>query len=430
MRLARIARASRTRRGLVLASVAALALAVTVVAGLSAVEWKAPLDYAAYTGGHGKANSKLKPVVIGWINGQGGTVPGTSFPSTTRAAEAVVKMINAELGGIDGHLVKLNECFIISAEEEGTKCGQQMANDTKVKIVVHGVVVVGNQSEYNVLKGTKPVVMGVSASNADVNAKNVFSLIGTSISVLSSFGPYVKLVYPNVKTTAVVYPNQPGADVAANSIKKSMESVGLKTDLIAHSVTASDLVGAATQANGYDLINASCNFGDCALLAKGLDAIGSTKPVLTPPLAIFIPFFLYPHGDFPKWDVGIAQSFLFDAKDPQIRLFQTKGAQYGLSEADQKDAFAELAWSSMLVVAKIMNTVPYATLAGPQGSSLVTAGFKAFRGPLVMGSPVVGCGTIDPTQPAACANQSQYYRYQGGGKWLHTSGFIGPPKKK
>ena len=50
--------------------------------------------------------------------------------------------------------------------------------------------------------------MGVSASNADVHAKNVYSLIGTSISVLSSFGPYVKKVYPKVKTVGVVYANQ------------------------------------------------------------------------------------------------------------------------------------------------------------------------------------------------------------------------------
>jgi len=95
-----------------------------------------------------------------------------------------VKMINNELGAVHGHPVKLDECFIVSAEEEGTKCGQQMANNNAVKIVLHGVVVAGNQSDYSVLQGSKPVVMGVSASNADVNAKNVYSLIGTSISVL------------------------------------------------------------------------------------------------------------------------------------------------------------------------------------------------------------------------------------------------------
>jgi branched-chain amino acid transport system substrate-binding protein len=427
MRLARISRVSRGRRGFVLVALAGLALAVTAVAGLSAVQSRGPvLNYSAYVSGSGKANPKLPPVVIGWINGQGGTVPGTSFPSTTRGAEAVVKMINNELGGVWGHPVKLDECFIVSAEEEGTKCGQQMANDKKVKIVAHGVVVVGNQSEYNVLKGSKPVVMGVSASNADVNAKNAFALIGTSISVLSPFGPYTKKVYPNAKTAAIVYPNQAGSDVAANSLKKSYESVGIKATLIAHDPTASDLVGVATQANGYDVVVASCNFGDCALLAKGLAAIGSKKPVVTPPLAIFIPFPAYPGGDFPHWDVGVAQSFLFDPSDPEIKLFTKKAAQYGLSAADQKDVFAELSWTTMLAITKIMNTIPYAKL----NSAAITAGFRSFRGPLVMGAPDVGCGTVDKTQPAACANEAQFYQYQGGGKWKKTSGYIGPAKKK
>jgi branched-chain amino acid transport system substrate-binding protein len=411
--------------------VATVALAATAAVGLSAVQWKAPLDYAAYVNGHGKANPKLPPITIGWINGQGGTVPGTSFPSTTRGVEAVTKMINAELGGVaGGHTLKLDECFIVSAEEEGTKCGQKMANDKHVKLIQHGVVVVGNQSEYNVLKGSKPVVMGVSASNADVNAKNVYAMIGTSISVLDSFGPYVKKVYPNVKTTAVVYPNSPGSDVAAKSIAASMQSVGIKATLIAHDPNASDLVGVATQANGYDLVNASCNFGDCALLAKGLSQIGSHKPVLTPPLALFIPPPAWPGGHFPAWDVGIAQSFLFDAKDPQIALFKKKAAQYGLSAQDQSDVFAQLAWSTTLEIVKMLNTIPYAKLSGPQATAAINHAIRSFKGPLIMGAPVVGCGTIDKSQPAACANQAQFYRFDpDGNKWVHTSGFIGPAKK-
>jgi branched-chain amino acid transport system substrate-binding protein len=422
----------RPRRGVGIALVAILALAVAVVAatGAGAAKPKAPatpgpvLNYAKYVGGHGKANSNLPPVVIGWVNGQGGTVPGTSFPSTTRDAEAAVKMINNELGGVHGHPVKLDECFIASAEEEGTKCGQQMANNSAVKVIAHGAVVIGNQSEYNVLQGSKPVIAGVSASNVDVAAKNVYSLIGTSVSVLGSFGPYAKKTWPKVKTAGVVYPNEAGADVAANSLKKSMESVGIKATLIAHASNASDLVGTATQANKYDLVVASCNFGDCALLAKGLAAIGSTKPVLTPPLVTFIPPAAFPGGDFPKWDVGIAQSFLFDQSDPQIIAFTKKATQYGVSSADVRDVFGQLSWTTLLAIAKIMNQIPYNKIT----SATITAGFKNFRGPLVMASPHVACGKIDPSQPAACANEAQYYRYTGGSKWKKTSSWLGPAK--
>jgi len=417
------------RRGAVGVLATLVVLAMVVSAALGAAKppaAKAPvLNYAKYVGGKGKANPSLAPVTIGWINAQGGTAPGTSFPSKTRGVEAAVKMINNELGGIHGHPVKLDECFIVSAEEEGTKCGQQMANNNQVKLVLHGVVVVGNQSEYNVLKGNKPVVMGVSASNVDVKAKNVYSLIGTSVSVLTSFGPYAKKTWPKVKTAGIVYPNDPGADVAAKSLQTSMQSVGIKGTLIAHSSTASDLVGTATQANGYDLIVASCNFGDCALLAKGLDAIHSTKPVLTPPLVTFIPPVAFPGGDYPKWDVGIAQSFLFDQSDPQIIAFTRKSNQYGLSKTDQRDVFAQLSWTTILSAVKIMNQIPLNKLT----STAINNGYKNFRGPLIMAAPDVACGKVDPSQPAACANQAQYYRYTGGGKWQKTSSWLGPAKK-
>ena len=421
-------RATPTRRqGLRLGLAVALfaAILATAAVSLAATPNKAVLDYSAYVGAKGPANKKLPAYVIGWVNGQGGTVPGTSFPSTTRGAVAAINMVNAELGGVHGRPLKLVQCFIASAEEEGTRCGQKMANDKRVVVVAHGVVVTGNQSEYNVLKGSKPVVMGVSASNADVKAKNVFSLIGTSISVLSSFGPYVKKVYPNVKTVAIIYPNQAGADVAAQSHKKSMESVGLKATLIAHDPNASDLVGVATQANGYDLIDAACTFADCALIAKGLAAIGSKKPVLTTPLLFFIPPPAWPGGDLPHWDVGVGQACICDPNDPEIKLFTKKAQQYHLSAADQKDAFAQLSWTTLLAIVKIMDQIPLKQLT----PAAITKGLKAFRGPLVMGAPDVACGTVDPTQPAACANEAQFYQYQGGGKWKKTSGYIGPAKK-
>ena len=76
-------------------------------------------------------------------------------------------MVNAELGGVHGHPLKLNECFWRQAEEEGVKCGQQMVNDRGTKAILFGFVTVGNQSIYSTVKGTKPIVAGVTANPAD-----------------------------------------------------------------------------------------------------------------------------------------------------------------------------------------------------------------------------------------------------------------------
>ena len=87
-------------------------------------------------------------------------------------------MANAELGGINGHPIKLNKCFIAQAEEEGVRCGQQMVND-KVKTILFGFVTVPNQSIYATVKGTNPVIGGITSAAADTTAKNAYFLNGS-----------------------------------------------------------------------------------------------------------------------------------------------------------------------------------------------------------------------------------------------------------
>ena len=146
---------ARGRRGFALAVTFGACLAVSAVAALAATSALPPpqvLNYQAYVGGKGKANPKLSPVTIGFINGQGGP-PNFNFPQATHVIEAEVKMINAELGGVHGHPVKLNECFWAQAEEEGVRCGQQMVNDKHTKAIIFGFVTVGNQSIYATRQG-------------------------------------------------------------------------------------------------------------------------------------------------------------------------------------------------------------------------------------------------------------------------------------
>ena len=95
-----------------------------------------------------------------------------------------VRYVNAELGGVDGHPIVLKKCFIKSAEEEGTRCGQRMANDKRVSVVLWGGVVIGNQSFYSSL-GKKPVVGGVIVSPIDEQYKQGFGIFGSGTSVLT-----------------------------------------------------------------------------------------------------------------------------------------------------------------------------------------------------------------------------------------------------
>jgi branched-chain amino acid transport system substrate-binding protein len=421
MRPMNIVGVARPRRAsIVLAVAAALVAVTTAVAATGAAPPSAVLDYQAYVGGKGKAKSNLAPVTIGFINGQGGP-PNLNFPQTTRVAEAAVRMVNAELGGVQGHPLRLSKCFWAQAEEEGVRCGQQMVNE-RVKAILFGFVTIGNQSIYSTVKGTTPIVAGVTANAADPTAKNAFFLNGSQTSVLGPFGTYTKTFLPKVKTVAIVYPNDPGADTAAIALRQAMRQVGRTVTLIAVPPLATDLLGPATQASSADMIVAALGFTTCVPFARALDQIRYSKPVLGTPLCTFVPPTSYAAGDLPKWTFGIAQT-LVNYPGPQSKLYLKKGLQYGTTVQDMLWVFAELAWEEVLATVKIMNTIPYARLTPAR----ITAAFKAFKGPLVLAAPEVACGKVSPKEPAACGNQTQFYNYLGKGKWKPASGWLKPP---
>jgi len=427
MRSAGILRAARGRRGLALAVTIGAGLAVTAVAAFGATG-AAPrpqvLNYQAYVGGKGKANPKLSPVTLGFINGQGGP-PNFNFPQATHVIEAEVKMINAELGGVHGHPLKLNECFWAQAEEEGVRCGQQMVNDKGTKAIIFGFVTVGNQSIYATVKGTKAIVGVVTANPADPTAKNAFFLNGSQTSVLGPFGTYTKRFLPKVKSAAIVYPTDPGADTAAIALKKGLQQVGVKVTVIGVPPLSTDLLGAATQASSAEMIVAALGFTTCVPFARAIEQIRYTKPILSTPICTFLPRAAYASGDIPQWTYGIAQT-LVNLPGPQSKLYLKKGIQYGATVNDLLWVFAEGAWEQTLATVKIMNSIPFNKLT----PAAIIAGFKAFRGPTVLGPPEIACGKASPGEPAACGNQTQFYNYTGRGIWKVASGWLKPPGAK
>src|SRR5438046_10081573 len=104
MRVTQALRRAR-RRTVALAALVVLTL-VAAVTAMAAAPPPQVLNYNVYVGGKGKAKANLSPVVLGYINGQGGP-PNFNFPQPTRVIQAAVRMVNAELGGIHGHPVKL-----------------------------------------------------------------------------------------------------------------------------------------------------------------------------------------------------------------------------------------------------------------------------------------------------------------------------------
>ena len=85
-----------------------------------------------------------------------------------------------------------------------------------VKVVLYGVVVVGNQSIYATIKGSKPIVGGVTAQPGRPDGEErVLPQRQPDERARPRSARTRRRYLPKVKTAAIVYPNQPGADTAA-----------------------------------------------------------------------------------------------------------------------------------------------------------------------------------------------------------------------
>jgi len=370
-------------------------------------------NFEQYVGGSGAANSSLSPVTIGWVNEQGGP-PSETFPQATLAAQATIKLINTELGGVHGHPVQLATCFNAAVEAQGTTCGEQMLSNKGVEVIAEGIDAVGNASMYSVLGGAISTLIGVSADPADDTGKNAFELEGSGTSATVAFGPFMRKQYPNAKTVAIAYQNLPGAAPISEAIRNSAEQSGFKVTMIPYSSTATDLIGPATEMEQADITVPDCGFVDCPLMAKAISEIHGTKPAISVPLWTFLPGAAYPGGDLPNWIVGEATANLVYPADPGVAAYLKAIEANGLSAANAINAFSGVAFGSLLLAVKIMNQIPFASLS----RTAVTAALKQYVGPIPLGPTQINCtGKLYPADTNSCSDYDQFFQYSGKGAW-------------
>jgi branched-chain amino acid transport system substrate-binding protein len=384
---------------------------------------KSVTSYLAYTGGRaGKADSSLSPVYIGWINQQGGQQ--TIGPLATAGAQMAVKYVNAELGGIDGHPVALKTCFITSAEEEGTTCGQQMAADKQVSVIELGGVAIGVQSFYSTIGTSKPVIDGVAATPIDAARPNTVILFGDVTHVLGPFGTYAKDVL-HAKTAALVYPNIAGITQGAAAIEAGLRAAGVTVKAVGYSESQTDLIGPLTSAGAQtaDMVIPYSDSSGCLNLANGLKQLGITdaKKIVSAPLCLNGQVAAGLGGDFPIWTYAIASSLFGDPTDPGMPAYMAVAKTFS-TPADSPDPWNIVAFSQILTTVRFMNELGYGKIT----PAAMLARAKAFTGPVALGAPELACGK-NPSAPGVCNDRTQFFVYEGKHVFVKVASWLQPP---
>jgi branched-chain amino acid transport system substrate-binding protein len=382
---------------------------------------KSVTDYQAYVGGTaGKADSSKSTVYIGWVNQQGGQqeIGGAA----TDGADLAVKLVNEQLGGIDGHPVALKKCFIKNAEEEGTTCGQRLGNDKSVSAIVLGGIAIGIQPFYSTIAGRKTVVTGVAATPIDTVQKNSIVLFGDATHVLAPFGTYARDVL-HAKSAAIVYPTIAGITTGAAALAKGLTDAGVKVKKVGYSASQTDLIGPLTAAGAQtaDIVIPYSDASGCVNQAKGLKQLGitDTKKIVTAPLCLNPLVQKGLGGDYPHWTYAIASSLFGDKTDPGMPPYMKVTQQYGVKTAP--DPWVIVSFGTMLTTIKAINEA-----GSTASSSAVLDKLKAFKGPVALGAPELACGKYS-NAPAVCNDRAQFFTYEGGNNFVRAAPWLQSP---
>lgn len=379
-------------------------------------------DYVDYIGGKaGKADMSKPPVYIGWLNQQGGQVEIGA--AATDGADLAVKVINDQLGGIDGRPVALKKCFIRDAEEEGTTCGQKLGNDKDVAAINTGGVATGIQAFYSTIDGQKPVIVGVAVTPVDGVQKNSTVLFGSATSVLGPFGTYARDIV-KAKTAALVYPNIAGITEGAAALNKGLTAAGVKVKKVGYAQGQTDLIGPLTAAGAQsaDIVIPYSDASGCVNQAKALKQLGitDTKKIVSAPLCLNPTVQAGLGGDYPIWTYAIASSLYGDKTDPGMPPYMKVTEQYKVKTAP--DPWVIVSFGSVLSTAKFLNEVGADSLS----SDAIIEKAHAFKGPVALGAPELECGK-DEKAPAVCNDRTQFFSYGGKNQFTKAAEWLQSP---
>jgi hypothetical protein len=361
----------------------------------------------------GHPNPNLKPIDIGYVSNQGGSVVG--YPESTTATQTAVKWVNQHTTGVDGHALRLVTCFVPNSEEEGLPCAEHFLADKNMPVIMYGTVFVGGATIDATVAGKKPIIEPFAQNAVDVKAKDNFQLFTGPPFDFFGWGTAAKYI-EHAKTGAVLYDTGTGANVYAGFVAQALKAVGVTTKLVGFPVGTTDLTGAleAAGAPTADIVAPMLASGpDCVAIEKAMVALNvdPAKVIGLFNCAEATVKNAYATHDYPQWWYGEAQSGDAFVNTPTGRTYRALLAEYNDSQYLTDPLFPGMV-GTIFTITQLMNNIGYANLT-PQ--TLIKQ-IRAFKGPQFMGEPTVRCGNY-ASGAGNCGGGDHFFRYKGNNVW-------------
>jgi branched-chain amino acid transport system substrate-binding protein len=363
------------------------------------------------TGGtEGPADESLPPFTVGFLNQQGGE---PAFAEHEAAVDVAVDFINEHLGGIDGHPVELEKCFIKS-EEDGQKCAVQFL-DSDVQIAELGTAVVGNESFYNTVKGKFPTLVANTGAGADSVTEHVYQLDAAATAMIAGMGTIADEI--GAKTVSVLSSDNPaGKFVTDEILVPKLDDLGIanKVVYVPDTATTPDYVSAlraADSANADAVLLVPARVGACISMMDALKQLGEDdKTVITTYQCYGDPFPEKAGSLTADWHMSGYGGNPRVTNDADAEVWRNVAAAYG----SEKEAFvggASKTLTDLLFIAALGNDLGFEGLSGTALDKAIqgTKGGEVFFVPGTM-----TCDGKNPTGIGVCGDTPAFSTFSDG----------------
>lgn len=218
------------------------------------------------------------PIVFGTLDVASGPV---TFPEVLAAEKAAVEYVNAYLGGIGGHPIKLVSCETDGTPATSQRCANQILDQKPVAII--GGADVGSPGAIPIWQGADLAYLGgipfTPVEQGYANAA-IFSSVSTADNAAASVYAAKEL---GAKSAAIIYTSDTqGTSVTEGVIEPTMTAAGItKITKISIPPTASDVASAVATAVGANpdviYINAPAA---CPNILSSLLQLGNTAKIM------------------------------------------------------------------------------------------------------------------------------------------------------
>jgi branched-chain amino acid transport system substrate-binding protein len=362
---------------------------------------------AAKPGADAKAaNPHLPPLEIGLINVTRGV---QTYPGATAGATTAAKYVNAQLGGVDGHPIKIVACGAGPDAESEQACGQRFANDATVKVVTTGVLFAPGGMYSSLSPTGKPIVGAAPLTAADFGASDTYFYTSGSPGIAAGI---VQWTVDNLapKTVALVVSDDDAGRAVPALIEPRLRAAGVDVKIVRVANDEPDATGPITAAGARDadvfmpLLPAQ----SCIQVAKTLKQLAIDTKVVSASPCTDSSVLKAAAADMDGWYYGFNGPFILEPKgtNADVDTFNKVWKKYGTGPRTASGV--PLTFANVLTIAKLATAIPWDQIS----SETLTTAIAGFTGPMFLGPPEVKC----PGQPfpPLCSTQMTMIRYKGG----------------